>query len=185
MQPTSTKARYTVLSTQRAKKLITLKEIVICTILGTVMFATKVLMAALPNIHLVGMFIIVFAFVFRAKALLSIYLYVILEGLFFGFTPWWVPYLYIWTILWGVVMLLPKRMPIKVQCVVFPAICCLHGLFFGALFAPVQALMFGMNFKQTLTWIAAGLSFDILHAVGNLCAGMLAVPLVKALKKIV
>ena len=185
IQPTLTRARYIVLSTQRAKRLVTLKEIAICAILGTVMFVTKLLMAALPNIHLVGVFIIVFTFVFRVKALLSIYLYVILEGLYFGFTPWWVPYLYIWTILWGIIMLFPKRTPVKVQCVVFPVICCLHGLFFGALFAPVQAIMFGMNFEQTLAWIAAGLSFDILHAVGNLCAGLLAVPLIRALKRIV
>ena len=154
-------------------------------IMGAVMFVSKVIMATLPNIHLVGMFIIVLTVLFRAKALLSVYLYVILEGLFFGFTPWWVPYLYIWTILWGAVMLLPKRMPTAVQCIVFPVLCCLHGLFFGALFAPVQAVMFGMNFKQTLAWIAAGLTFDIFHAVGNFCAGLLVVPLLKALKRIV
>ena len=153
--------------------------------MGAVMFVSKVIMATLPNIHLVGMFIIVLTVLFRAKALLSVYLYVILEGLFFGFTPWWVPYLYIWTILWGAVMLLPKRMPTAVQCIVFPVLCCLHGLFFGALFAPVQAVMFGMNFKQTLAWIAAGLTFDIFHAVGNFCAGLLVVPLLKALKRIV
>ena len=153
--------------------------------MGAVMFVSKVIMATLPNIHLVGMFIIVLTVLFRAKALLSVYLYVILEGLFFGFTPWWVPYLYIWTILWGIVMLLPKRMPTAVQCIVFPVLCCLHGLFFGALFAPVQAVMFGMNFKQTLAWIAAGLTFDIFHAVGNFCAGLLVVPLLKVLKRIV
>lgn len=153
--------------------------------MGAVMFVSKVIMATLPNIHLVGMFIIVLTVLFRAKALLSVYLYVILEGLFFGFTPWWVPYLYIWTILWGIVMLLPKKMPTTVQCIVFPVLCCLHGLFFGALFAPVQAIMFGMNFKQTLAWIAAGLTFDIFHAVGNFCAGLLVVPLLKALKRIV
>ena len=28
-----------------------------------------------------------------------------------GFGVWWVPYLYVWTVLWGMTMLLPKKMP--------------------------------------------------------------------------
>ena len=51
-------------------------------------------------------------------------------------------------------------------------LCALHGLFFGVLYAPVQAILYGMNFEETLVWIAAGFSFDLLHAGGNLVAGV-------------
>lgn len=152
---------------------------------GALMFVTKVLMEFLPNIHLLGMFIMVFTVVFRAKALIPLYIYVFINGVFAGFDVWWIPYLYIWTILWGLTMLLPKRMPRKVACVVYPIVCCLHGLFFGALYAPAQALLYGYTFEQTLVWISMGLSFDILHCIGDFCLGFLVLPVSELLKKLV
>ncbi len=152
---------------------------------GALMFTSKVLMEFLPNIHLLGMFIMVFTVVFRAKALIPLYIYVFINGVFAGFDVWWIPYLYIWTILWGVTMILPKSMPRKVAYVVYPIICSLHGLFFGALYAPAQALLYGYTFEQTLVWISMGLYFDLLHFVGDFCLGFLVLPLSDLLKKLV
>ena len=152
--------------------------------LGTLMFCSKIFMDILPNIHLLGMFTITYTIVYRAKALIPIYIYVLLNGLFSGFNMWWVPYLYIWTILWAVTMILPKKMPKKLAYVIYPAVCCLHGALFGVLYAPAQAVMFRMNFEQMLAWIAAGLPFDLLHAVGDLLAGLLIVPFSELLAKL-
>ena len=151
--------------------------------LGALMFCSKIIMEALPNIHLLGMLTMTYTIVFRAKALKPIYVYVFLNGLYSGFSMWWIPYLYIWTILWGITMLLPKNMPNKLGYVVYPLICGLHGIAFGILYAPAQAVMFGLNFQQMLTWVAAGLPFDILHGVGNLAAGFLVIPLTQLLRK--
>ena len=145
--------------------------------LGSLMFCSKVIMEAFPNIHLLGMLTMTVTLVFRAKALIPIYIYVLLNGLYAGFNVWWVPYLYVWTILWGVTMLLPRRMPRKVAAVVYPLVCGLHGLAFGILYAPAQALFFRLDAAGTLAWIAAGFPFDLLHAVGNLAAGCLILPL--------
>ena len=157
---------------------------VIFAMLGTVMFCSKIMMEFLPNIHLLGMLTMTYTLVFRKKALVPIYVYVMLNGLYAGFSLWWVPYLYIWTILWGITMLLPRRMPRKLKYVVYPAVCGLHGFAFGMLYAPAQALMFGLNWKMTVVWIVAGLPFDAIHAVGNLLAGLLIVPMVELLKKL-
>ena len=167
------------------KKNLSIKEICLFAILGALMFISKIVMEALPNIHLLGMLTITYTIVFRKKALIPIYVYVLLDGLFAGFNAWWIPYLYIWTILWGITMLLPKNMPKSVSIVVYPFICALHGLFFGALYAPVQALMYGFTFEQTLTWIAAGLTFDIIHMIGNFAVGLLIFPISITLKKLV
>ena len=142
-------------------------------------------MEALPNIHLLGMLTMTYTLVFRANALKPIYVYVFLNGLFSGFSLWWMPYLYIWTILWGVTMLLPKQMPKKLGYVIYPLVCGLHGFAFGALYAPAQALMFGLDFQQMLLWVAAGLPFDLLHGFGNLAAGLLIIPLSDLLKKMI
>ncbi len=161
------------------------QELVLYSLLGTLMFCSKIIMEALPNIHLLGMLTMCYTLVFRTKALYPIYVYVILNGLYAGFNLWWIPYLYIWTILWGVTMLLPRQMPRKVALVIYPLICGLHGLLFGILYAPAQALMFGLNFKQMLAWIAAGLPFDVIHGIGNLAAGFLILPLTDLLKKLI
>lgn len=168
----------------RGARTLDVREMVLFAMLGALMFCSKVIMEVLPNIHLLGMLTIVYTVVFRAKALIPIYVYVMLNGVYAGFSIWWIPYLYIWTILWGITMLLPKRMPRKAACVVYPLICALHGFAFGTLYAPAQALLFGMNFEQTVAWIIAGLPWDAVHGVGNLVAGLLIVPLSELLKRL-
>lgn len=165
-------------------KNLPIKEICLFGILSALMFVSKIVMEALPNIHLLGMLTVTYTIVFRKKALIPIYVYVFLNGLFAGFNAWWVPYLYIWTVLWGVTMLLPKNMTGAVASVVYPIVCALHGLFFGVLYAPVQALMFGFTFEQTLAWIAAGFTFDIIHTIGNFAVGLLIYPASEALKRL-
>ena len=100
-----------------------------------------------------------------------------LNGLYAGFNVWWVPYLYIWTILWAITMLIPRQLPKKLKYVVYPAVCCLHGIAFGTLYAPAHAIMFRMNFETAIAWIISGLPWDLIHGFGNLLAGMLIVPL--------
>ena len=168
----------------RKKPFLTIFEITVFAMLGALMFCSKIIMEVLPNIHLLGMFTMVCAVVFRAKGLIPLYIYVFVNGLYAGFATWWVPYLYVWTILWAITMLLPKRMPRSVKLVVYPLVCFLHGAFFGVLYAPGQALLYGMNFEATVGWILAGLPFDVLHALGDLAAGLLILPMSELLEKL-
>ena len=160
-------------------------EICVFALLGCLMFASKKLMEALPNIHLLGMLTMTYTLVFRKKALIPIYLYVLLDGLFAGFNLWWVPYLYIWTILWGVTMLLPRNWSKKTKAVVYPLVCAFHGALFGILYAPAQALFFHLTFEETLVWIAGGALFDLLHTAGNFVAGFAILPLSELLRKLI
>ena len=163
---------------------ISVRETAIFAMLGALMYCSKIIMDALPNIHLLGMFTMTYTLVFRKKALIPIYIFVMITGLFGGFAAWWLPYLYIWAVLWGITMLLPKNMPKKLAAVVYPVVCCLHGLLYGTLYAPAQALLFGLNFRQMLAWIVAGLPFDLMHGLGNLIAGLLIIPLTNLLNRL-
>lgn len=160
---------------------LTTREITVFAMLGSVMYVSKMLMEIAPNIHLLGVFTIAFTAVYRKKALYPIYIYVILNGIFSGFSSWWIPYLYIWTILWGAVMLLPQNMPKKLKPIVYMSVCAAHGFLFGILYAPVQAVLFGLNFQGMAAWIAAGLPFDLIHGVSNFFCGILIVPVISAL----
>jgi hypothetical protein len=44
--------------------------------------------------------------------------------------------------------------------------------------------MFGLNFEQTVAWVIAGFPFDALHALGNLVAGVLILPLSTVLRRL-
>ncbi len=163
---------------------LNVREIAVFSMLGAIMFASKVLMDLLPNIHLIGTFIVAMTVVYRKKALYPLYIFILVTGLLGGFATWWIPYLYIWTLLWGAVMLLPKKLPEKAKPFIYSAVCSLHGFLYGILYAPAQALLFGLDFKGMLTWIAAGLPFDITHGISNFVCGMLICPLIILLRKL-
>ena len=153
--------------------------------LGTLMFCSKMVTESIPNVHLIGVLTVAYTIAYRVKALVPIYVFVFLTGIYAGFSVWWWPYLYLWPILWGMVMLLPKKMPIVVKVIVYALVCGLHGLIYGTLYAPYQAIMFGLNFKEMLAWIAAGLPFDAIHAISNTIAGfLLIVPISQLLIKL-
>lgn len=160
---------------------LTIRETAIFGMLGAVMYVSKMIMEIAPNIHLLGVFTIAFTVVYRRKALYPIYTYVILNGIFSGFAAWWIPYLYLWTVLWGITMLLPQKIPKKIRPVVYMVINACHGFLFGILYAPVQAVLFGFSFDRMIAWIIAGLPWDFAHGVSNFFCGILIVPIVKVL----
>ena len=161
---------------------LNIRETAVFALLGALMYASKVIMEILPNVHLLGVFVVAITVAYRKKALYPIYIFVFLNGLFSGFSMWWIPYLYIWTLLWGAVMLLPKNIPTKARPIIYMSVCALHGFLFGTLYAPAQAIMFGLDFKATVAWIAAGLPWDFVHGVSNFFCGILICPIISVLK---
>jgi energy-coupling factor transport system substrate-specific component len=169
---------------EKKKKYISTRDLIVFSMLGSLMFISKVLMEGLPNVHLLGMLTMAYTVVYRKRALIPIYVYVLLNGLYAGFATWWLPYLYLWTVLWGVTMLLPQKMPVRIAVIVYPVICAAHGMAFGTLYAPAQALLYGLSWKAMVAWIVAGLPFDAIHAGGNFVAGMLVQPVVRILRRL-
>ena len=163
---------------------LTVRETVVFGMLGAIMYGSKMVMEIAPNIHLLGVLTIAFTVVYRKKALYPIYTFVLITGVMSGFAGWWLPYLYLWTALWGVAMLLPQNMPEKAACAVYMTVNALHGLLYGTLYAPVQALMFGLNMEGMVAWIMAGLPWDVVHGVSNFVCGLLIVPIVRTLRLI-
>lgn len=146
------------------------------------MLVSKLALEFLPNVHMLAALTIAYTVVFRKKALYPIYVYVLLNGIVAGFSLWWIPYLYLWTVLWGVTMLLPKNMKPKVAVPVYMVTAALHGFLFGTMYAPAQAIMFGLSFKATISWIIAGLPWDAIHGVSNFFMAILVLPIVKTIR---
>ncbi len=159
--------------------------LLVCTMLGAIMYISDIMMEFLPNVHMVGALVVVYTIVYRWYALIPIYIYAFLNGLFAGFGPWWIGYLYIWTILWGATMLVPQNLGKKAKLVFHVAICSLHGFLFGVLYLPVQAIFISSDPAFLKMWWSVGfITADIYQGIGNLIFGILLIyPLSRILGK--
>ena len=159
--------------------------IVLGALFGALLFISQIIAAPLPNIELVSLFIIVWTRVYRYGALPGIGVFILLEGLCYGFGIWWVSYLYIWFILWGMVMLVPpmkKARPLAAA-LGWASLSGVYGLAFGSLTA--IPWLFRGGPAAAIAYILSGIPFDITHGVANfVLAFLLAVPLIRLLSKL-
>ena len=169
----------------KSKNKRTVYYIVLFPLFAAIMFVSDIMLDIAMNVHLLAMFITVFTSVYRAKALIPIYLYVFLNGLYYGFNGWWIGYLYVWAVLWGAVMLLPRNLKPRSAAIIYSIVAGAHGLLFGTMLAPVNAVMAGFDFKQTIAWIIAGLfPADLIHCISNVTVTfLLSIPMITVLKK--
>ncbi len=129
--------------------------------LTAIMFVGQVGMAFLPNIEIVSLLVILYTQLYRKKVFLIIYLFAFLEGVIYGFGIWWINYLYIWSILAVVVLLVPKKQPVPVWAVISG----IYGLSYGFLCAIPYYITGGAG--AGFSYWVTGIPFDILHCVGN------------------
>ncbi len=138
-----------------------IRELVLLALCTALLFGLQVAMAPLPNIEPVSLLIMLYTRMFRRKTLYIIYGFALLEGLLYGFGIWWIMYLYVWTILWLVVTLLPE----DTHPVVMAVVSGVFGLLFGALCAIPYIFLSG--WETAVAWWVAGIPFDLLHCGGN------------------
>ncbi|MHB8129068.1 MAG: hypothetical protein ACYDEX_08735 [Mobilitalea sp.] len=138
-----------------------IRDIVILGMMSAIMITVQVALGFLPNIELVSLMIILYTLVFGHKTLFIIYVFVIVEGLLYGFGLWWFNYLYVWTILFLIVRLLRSlRSPF-----IWAIVNGLYGLSFGALCSIPYFISGGLP-SGFAYWIA-GIPFDITHGIAN------------------
>lgn len=137
------------------------KELVVLSLLGAMMFTCTLAMAGLPNIEPASLLIIVYVVVLGKKALFPIYIFVALECLIWGVNLWSLSYLYVWLVLAFAAYVL-RRMESPVGWAVLSGG---FGCCFGALCALAYLPIEGWSFA--LSWWISGIPFDLLHCAGN------------------
>ena len=146
---------------RRSDVSLTIREVILFGILGALVFALKLAMAALPNIEPATLSFLVFGAVFGLKALYPMYVYVALEILYFGLGTWNFCYLYIWAIPVTLAWLF-RGMKGRMGWALLSGT---YGLAFGALCGIVDIFIGGLAYAVT-KW-ASGIPFDIAHCGGN------------------
>jgi len=155
-----------------------LRELCILSLLGALMLALQVAASGLPNIHFTAVLMILTAVFFSWKSLYAIFVFIMLEGLVWGFGLWWACYWYLWPLLVIPAVLLRNiREPL-----VWALIAALHGLLFGALYALPYYFVGGWEMVLA-KWIS-GIPFDLAHCAGNFVLTLLLFkPLYRAFEK--
>ena len=137
------------------------RELALYSLLGAMMYAAKMAMAAMPNIEPVSLLVVLLAVCFGWRGLCAVYLYVFLEFATWGFGLWSFCYLYIWLILFCFARALRKmESPLG-----WALLSGLFGLLFGALCALVYWVTGG--WAAAVTWWIAGIPADLLHGMAN------------------
>ena len=131
-------------------------------LMAALIFGTKVALAGIPNVNLNSVLIILTVVFFGWKALYTVYIYVLLEGLVFGFSVWWVGYLYVWAILVIVAMLLRKND----SALIWAVVAGVFGLVFGLLMYLEWFVINGGWEGYFAMWVA-GIPYDVAHCVSN------------------
>lgn len=156
-----------------------IKDIAIISMMSAIMIAVQVALGFLPNIELVSLLVILYTLVFGWKALYIIYVFVAVEGFIYGIGPWWINYLYVWTVLFIVVMLFRSLKSTLLWATVSGA----FGLGFGAL-CSIPYFISGGIASGFAYWVQ-GIPFDIVHGAGNFVATLVLFhPLYQILGKI-
>ena len=143
-------------------------DIAILGVMVATMTSFKYAMSLLPNIEPVSLLIILYTLFLGPKVIYAIIVFVLVEGLIYGFGSWWICYLYVWPLLSVLTYFVGKTVTnIKSRVWVFSVLSGLFGLFFGALSSIPQFIVGGFHFG--FNYFIAGIPYDILHCVGNFC----------------
>ena len=141
---------------------LSVRELCILAFFAALMFSVKTVLASIPNVNLNALLIILVTVCFGWRALYTVGVYILLEGLIFGFSIWWFSYLYIWPLLVVLVMLFRENdSPL-----LWAILAGVYGLLFGPLMYIGYFAVLGGWRGYAAMWIA-GIPYDLIHAVSN------------------
>ena len=152
-------------SPTRPQPKLSAREICILALMGALIFAQKVAFSAIPNVNLNAVLIILTTVFFGWKAMFSVLIYVMLEGLVYGGNSiflWWFSYLYIWPLLVAICMIFRKND----SAFIWAVIAAVYGLCFGPLMYLTYFAVNG-NWNGFFSMWVSGILFDLAHCASN------------------
>lgn len=151
----------------RGRSPVTARELTTFALLAAILLALQVAMAPLPNVELVSLLIVLYTRRYGGKALFILYTFVLLEGVIYGFGMWFINYLYVWTVLWGLTMLCRSMEGLWGWVLVLAA----FGFGFGLLCAVPYLFVGGLGYA--VSYFISGIPFDLAHGAANAVLGAL------------
>ncbi len=151
------------------KKKITARDITTVAAMAVLLEISKLALSWVANVELASFFVIMFTLCFGRKIFAALPVFILVEGLIYGFGIWWIMYVYVWPLLAFVTYMLKD----KKSRFFWTIFSCIFGLAFGAL-CSVPYIFVGSaggsiinGLKTAVLWWVAGIPFDIVHGVAN------------------
>lgn len=148
---------------------ITLKDIAVTGLMVASIEVAKMALSFLPNIELTSFLLILYTLIFGRKTVFTVPVFILIEGTVYGFSLWWIMYLYAWPLLVLLTYVFKKNTSVWFWSV-FSG---LFGLMFGAL-CSIPYFFIGWSggtvmsgIVHAATWWVAGIPWDIVHCIGN------------------
>ncbi len=151
------------------------------------MEVSKFALNAVPNVELVSFWIIIFSICFGKRMLYALPVFILIEGVIFGFGLWWFMYLYAWPILCVVALILRRHKSIWLWSsvsgafgLIFGLLCSITYVFIGTFDGDILG-----GLKYAFSWWIAGLPWDAVHGVSNfIIMFVLYYPITKAISRL-
>lgn len=148
-------------SPTRSERGAALRRLVLSGLMGALLVVSKQAMSGLPNFEPVSLLIILFTLELPRETPGAITVFLLLQGLLYGFGLWWFMYLYVWYLL-ALLAWLARRVD---HVLFWAALSGAFGLCFGGLCAAVY--LFAKTPAFALSWWLSGLPYDVMHGAGN------------------
>lgn len=151
------------------KRRITARDIALMGMMVAVIEACKFAMASLPNIEVTSFWLIMFTLFIGWKVIFVVPVFILIEGMIYGFGIWWVMYLYAWPMLVLITLFFRKKDSVWL----FSILSAMFGLCFGLLCAIPYFFIGWMGGSiqsgliMAFNWWIAGIPFDIIHCTAN------------------
>ena len=161
------------------RKKLTAYDIALTALMVAIIEVCKIAFMELPNIELTSFWLILFSKHFGKRVYTVVPIFILIEGVIFGFGIWWIMYLYAWPILILVTRIFKKND----DSLTWAIISGVFGLLFGFMCSLPYLFMGGI--QTAFSWWVAGIPWDLVHGAANFAVMMLLYkPLSKAIKGI-
>ncbi len=148
---------------------IALKDIAVTGLMVATIEVAKMALSFLPNIELTSFLLILYTLTFGRKVAYTVPVFILIEGMVYGFNLWWIMYLYAWPLLVFLTHIFKKNTSVWF----FSVFSGIFGLMFGAL-CSIPYFFIGWSggtimsgIAHAATWWVAGIPWDITHCIGN------------------
>lgn len=149
---------------------IKVKDITLIAMMVAVIEVCKIALASIPNVELNSFWIIIFSLYFKRKIYLVIVVFILIEGLMYGFGTWWIMYLYVWPLLAFVTMKLKDCDSSSTWAIISGVFGLLFGLFCSLPYFVIGTIGGSLvnGIKTAFAWWVAGIPWDIVHGISNI-----------------
>lgn len=160
-------------------KKLTVFDVALIGLMVAMIEVCKVAMMEIPNVELTSFWLLMFSKHFGNRVYFVIPVFILIEGVIFGFGTWWIMYLYAWPLL----VLVARFFRKSDEPLTWALISGFFGLLFGFLCSIPYLFMGGIG--TAFGWWVAGIPWDFVHGCANFALMfVLYKPVSKAMKSI-